>query len=177
MGGLGGVNALLTACEPILARLAQSLIDLSAFALSRFFGAFGAARWRCSIFFSNFFQILLTSDLRCAILSLPMGLRLIEYLTRCMINARGSNNMRDYVRKLVVNKWIRGELQALFKIERLNVPDQEKTARKARELEEFKDLIYDSLQRGGVTEYEYYIIIGYLTEYAFGNHFVDIPSC
>lgn len=85
--------------------------------------------------------------------------------------------MRDYVRKLVVNKWIRDELQALFKIERLNVPEQEKNARKARELEEFKDLIYDSLQRGSVTEYEYYIIIGYLTEYAFGSHFVDIPSC
>lgn len=85
--------------------------------------------------------------------------------------------MKDYVRKLVVNKWIRDELQALFKIERLNVPEQEKNARKERELEEFKDLIYDSLQRGGVTEYEYYIIIGYLTEYAFGSHFVDIPSC
>lgn len=85
--------------------------------------------------------------------------------------------MRDYVRKLVVNKWIRDELHALFKIERMNVPEQEKTDRKYAELEEFKDLIYDSLQRGGVTEYEYYIIIGYLTEYAFGSHFVDIPSC
>lgn len=85
--------------------------------------------------------------------------------------------MRDYVRKLIVNRWIRDELQALFKIERLNVPEHDKTARKTHELEEFKDLIADSLQRGGMTEYEYYIIIGYLTEYAFGSHFVDIPSC
>ena len=55
MGGLGGVNAHLTACGAILARLSSFLIYLSTFALSRFFGAFGAVVGVIQIFF-NFFS-------------------------------------------------------------------------------------------------------------------------
>lgn len=54
MGGLGGVNAHLTECEPIVARLAQSLIYLSTFALSRFFGAFGEVICDIQFFFIFF---------------------------------------------------------------------------------------------------------------------------
>ena len=55
VGGPGGVNAHLTACNPIVALLAQSLIYLSTFALSRFFGAFGALFGIIQFFF-NFFS-------------------------------------------------------------------------------------------------------------------------
>jgi len=63
VGGLGGVNARLTACDPIVARLTQSLIYLSSFALSRFFGAFGAVVGIVQFFFkffSNFIDEWLT---------------------------------------------------------------------------------------------------------------------
>ena len=54
-GGLGGVNAHLTACVPILARLALFLIDLSIFQFAWLFGAFGALFCIIQIFF-NFFS-------------------------------------------------------------------------------------------------------------------------
>lgn len=55
-GGLGGVNAHLTACGAILARLALFLIDLSTFHFAWIFGAFGAVV--CDI--SSFVQIFFT---------------------------------------------------------------------------------------------------------------------
>ena len=87
--------------------------------------------------------------------------------------------MRDYVRKLVVNKWIRDELQALFKIERkkYDAPnDTDIELEKREELERIKDELETMLIRDSITPYEYYIIIGYLDEYAFGKHFQDIPT-
>ena len=54
-GGPGGVNAHLTACEPIVERLALFLIDLSIFHFSWLFGAFGALFGIIQIFF-NFFS-------------------------------------------------------------------------------------------------------------------------
>jgi hypothetical protein len=54
VGGLGGVNAHLAACEPIVARLTQLLIYLSTFALSLFFGAFGAVVGVVQFFFKFF---------------------------------------------------------------------------------------------------------------------------
>lgn len=84
--------------------------------------------------------------------------------------------MKDYIRKLVVNKWVRDALQSLFKLDRVGASEEEKKERKARELEELKDMLEDCLRRGALTVYEYYIIIGYLTEYAFGSHFQDLPS-
>ena len=58
VGGLGGVNAPFTSCAPILAMVALFLIDLSTYALSRFFGAFGAVVGVVQFFFkffSNFY--------------------------------------------------------------------------------------------------------------------------
>ena len=54
-GGAGGVNAHLTACGAILARLALFLIDLSTFHFSWLFGAFGAVVGICSNFVQIFF--------------------------------------------------------------------------------------------------------------------------
>lgn len=54
VGGLGGVNTHLTACEPIVAHLIQLLIYLSTFALSRFFVAFGAVVGVVQFFFKFF---------------------------------------------------------------------------------------------------------------------------
>lgn len=85
--------------------------------------------------------------------------------------------MKGYIRKLVVNKWIRDALQSLFRLERRGgASEEEKKERAARELEEIKDMLEDCLRRGAMTVYEYYIIIGYLTEYAFGRHFQDLPT-
>ena len=55
VGGLGGVNVYLTVCEPILARLALFLIDLSILHFAWLFGAFGALFGIIQIFF-NFFS-------------------------------------------------------------------------------------------------------------------------
>lgn len=87
--------------------------------------------------------------------------------------------MRDYIRKMIVSNNISAGLRRLFKIERkkYDAPNDADIEREEREeLERIKDELETMLIRDSITPYEYYIIIGYLTEYAFGNHFLDIPT-
>lgn len=53
-GGAGGVNAYLTVCSAILARLSLFLIDLSILRFALLFGAFGAVVGDIQIFFKFF---------------------------------------------------------------------------------------------------------------------------
>ena len=87
--------------------------------------------------------------------------------------------MRDYIRKMIVSNNISAGLRRLFKIERkkYDAPNDADIEREEREeLERIKDELETMLIRDSITQYEYYIIIGYLDEYAFGKHFQDIPT-
>lgn len=87
--------------------------------------------------------------------------------------------MRDYIRKMIVSNNISAALSRLFKIERkkYDAPNDADIEREEREeLERIKDELETMLIRDTITPYEYYIIIGYLDEYAFGKHFQDIPT-
>lgn len=85
--------------------------------------------------------------------------------------------MQDYIRKLVVRQWCSEGLRAMFAIERRYERDSEilKT-RKEEALNAIKDKLETALVHGQVTAFEFYVIIGYLDEYAFGNHFNDLPG-
>ena len=81
VGGLGGVNAHLTVCNAILARLALFLIDLSIFQFAWLFGAFCAVIGDIKIFF-NFFSNFI-DDLRSVCYSIIAdGASLIEYFNK-----------------------------------------------------------------------------------------------
>lgn len=87
--------------------------------------------------------------------------------------------MRDYIRKMIVSNNISAGLLRLFKIERkkYDAPkDADIEREKREELERIKDELETMIIRDSITPYEYYIIIGYLDEYAFGKHFLDIPT-
>ena len=48
-------------------------------------------------------------------------------------------------------------------------------AKKEDALKDIKDRLEMALIRNQVGIYEYYVIVGYLDEYAFGSHFQDLP--
>ena len=85
--------------------------------------------------------------------------------------------MQDYIRKLIVRQWCTEGLRAMFAIERRYEHDSDiAKARKKEALNTIKDKLESALVHGQVTAFEFYIIIGYLDEYAFGNHFNDLPG-
>lgn len=91
--------------------------------------------------------------------------------------------MRDYIRRMIISNNISAGLRRLFKIERKkydapnDAPNDADIEREKREeLERIKDELETMLIRDSITPYEYYIIIGYLDEYAVGKHFQDIPT-
>lgn len=50
-------------------------------------------------------------------------------------------------------------------------------ARKEEALKAIKDRLETALVNNQLLSiYEYYVIVGYLDEYAFGSHFQDLPS-
>ena len=84
--------------------------------------------------------------------------------------------MQDYIRKLVVRQWCSEGLRTMFAIERGYERDSAiARARKEDALKDIKDKLEMALTRNQVSIYEYYVIVGYLDEYAFGNHFQDLP--
>lgn len=84
--------------------------------------------------------------------------------------------MQDYIKKLVVRQWCSEGLRTMFAIERGYERDSEiARARKEEALKDIKDRLETALIRNQVSIYEYYVIVGYLDEYAFGSHFQDLP--
>ena len=84
--------------------------------------------------------------------------------------------MQDYIRKLVVRQWCSEGLRTMFAIERGYERDSAiARAKKEDTLKDIKDKLEMALIRKQVSIYEYYVIVGYLDEYAFGSHFQDLP--
>lgn len=84
--------------------------------------------------------------------------------------------MQDYIRKLVVRQWCSEGLRTMFAIERGYERDSAiARAKKEDALKDIKDRLEMALIRNQVGIYEYYVIVGYLDEYAFGSHFQDLP--
>lgn len=84
--------------------------------------------------------------------------------------------MQDYIKKLVVRQWCSEGLRTMFAIERGYERDSAiARARKEEALKAIKDRLETALIRNQVGIYEYYVIVGYLDEYAFGSHFQDLP--
>lgn len=84
--------------------------------------------------------------------------------------------MQDYIKKLIVRQWCSEGLRTMFAIERGYERDSEiARARKEDALKDIKDRLEMALIRNQVSIYEYYVIVGYLDEYAFGSHFQDLP--
>ena len=84
--------------------------------------------------------------------------------------------MQDYLKKLVVRQWCSEGLRTMFAIERGYERDSAiARARKEEALKDIKDRLETALIRNQVNIYEYYVIVGYLDEYAFGSHFQDLP--
>lgn len=84
--------------------------------------------------------------------------------------------MQDYIRKLLVKQWCSEGLRTMFAIERGCERDSAiARARKEDALKAIKDRLETALTRTQVSIYEYYVIVGYLDEFAFGSHFQDLP--
>ena len=84
--------------------------------------------------------------------------------------------MQDYIKKLVVRQWCSEGLRTMFAIERGYERDSAiARARKEDALKDIKDRLKLALIHNQVGIYEYYVIVGYLDEYAFGSHFQDLP--
>lgn len=84
--------------------------------------------------------------------------------------------MQDYIRKLIVRQWCSEGLRTMFAIERGYERDSAiARAKKEDALKDIKDRLEMALIRNQVGIYEYYVIVGYLDEYAFGSHFQDLP--
>lgn len=84
--------------------------------------------------------------------------------------------MQDYIKKLVVRQWCSEGLRTMFAIERGYEHDSAiARAKKEEALKDIKDRLEMALIRNQVGIYEYYVIVGYLDEYAFGSHFEDLP--
>ena len=84
--------------------------------------------------------------------------------------------MQDYIKKLVVRQWCSEGLRTMFAIERGYERDSAiARAKKEDALKDIKDRLETALIRNQVGIYEYYVIVGYLDEYAFGSHFQDLP--
>lgn len=84
--------------------------------------------------------------------------------------------MQDYIKKLVVRQWCSEGLRTMFAIERGYERDSAiARARKEDALKDIKDRLELALIHNQVSIYEYYVIVGYLDEYAFGSHFQDLP--
>lgn len=84
--------------------------------------------------------------------------------------------MQDYIRKLVVRQWCSEGLRTMFAIERGYESDSAiARAKKEDALYSIKERLESALIRNQVSIYEYYVIVGYLDEYAFGSHFQDLP--
>lgn len=84
--------------------------------------------------------------------------------------------MQDYIKKLIVRQWCSEGLRTMFAIERGYERDNPMARIKKEEaLKAIKDKLESALIRDQVSIYEYYVIIGYLDEYAFGSHFQDLP--
>ena len=84
--------------------------------------------------------------------------------------------MKDYIKKLIVRQWCSEGLRKMFAIERGYERDSAiARARKEEALKAIKDRLETALIRNQVSIYEYYVIVGYLDEYAFGSHFQDLP--
>lgn len=84
--------------------------------------------------------------------------------------------MQDYIKKLVVRQWCSEGLRTMFAIERGYERDSAiARARKKDALKDIKDRLELALIHNQVSIYEYYVIVGYLEEYAFGCHFQDLP--
>lgn len=84
--------------------------------------------------------------------------------------------MQDYIRKLVIRQWCSEGLRTMFAIERGYERDSAiARAKKEDALKDIKDRLEMALIRNQVGIYEYYVIVGYLDEYAFGSHFQDLP--
>lgn len=84
--------------------------------------------------------------------------------------------MQDYIKKLIVRQWCSEGLRTMFAIERACERDSAiARAKKEEALNAIKDKLESALIRDQVSIYEYYVIIGYLDEYAFGSHFQDLP--
>lgn len=84
--------------------------------------------------------------------------------------------MQDYIKKLIVRQWCSEGLRAMFAIERAYDRNSAiARAKKEEALNAIKDKLESALIRDQVSIYEYYVIVGYLDEYAFGSHFQDLP--
>ena len=84
--------------------------------------------------------------------------------------------MQDYIKKLIVRQWCSEGLRTMFAIERGYERDSAiARAKKEDALKDIKDRLEMALIRNQVGIYEYYVIVGYLDEYAFGSHFQDLP--
>lgn len=84
--------------------------------------------------------------------------------------------MQDYIRKLVVRQWCSEGLRTIFAIERGCERDSAiARAKKEDALKDIKDKLEMALIHNQLSIYEYYVIVGYLDEYAFGSHFQDLP--
>lgn len=85
--------------------------------------------------------------------------------------------MQDYIRKLIVRQWCSEGLRTMFAIERRYERDSAiARARKEEALNAIKDRLNTALINNQIISiYEYYVIVGYLDEYAFGSHFQDLP--
>ena len=84
--------------------------------------------------------------------------------------------MQDYIKKLVVRQWCSEGLRTIFAIERGYERDSAiARAKKEDALKDIKNRLEMALIRNQVGIYEYYVIVGYLDEYAFGSHFQDLP--
>ena len=84
--------------------------------------------------------------------------------------------MQDYIKKLIVRQWCSEGLRTMFAIERGYERDSAiARARKEEALKAIKDRLETALIRNQVSIYEYYVIVGYMDEYAFGSHFQDLP--
>lgn len=84
--------------------------------------------------------------------------------------------MQDYIRKLVVRQWCSEGLRTMFAIERGYERDSAiARAKKEDALYSIKERLESALIRNQMSIFEYYVIVGYLDEYAFGSHFQDLP--
>ena len=82
--------------------------------------------------------------------------------------------MRGYVRKKTIDELIRKAVITIGTEFGFDFEDGSLHGKKgARKwIENYKDQLMDMRDKGEISTLEYYYIIGYIEEYAFGSHFV-----
>lgn len=85
--------------------------------------------------------------------------------------------MRGYVRKKTIDELTRKAITTIgtefgfdFEFDDPSTPSYKSRIRKW--IEDYKDQLMEMRDKGEISTLEYYYIIGYIEEYAFGSHFV-----